>query len=457
MKNSLEQGKLGLRDCIAILVGGMIGSAIYSLSGLTMNFAGPAVIITWAVAGAILLMYGLIVAELSVRFPKSGGVFVFPAKSLGKNEQQGRIWGWFSAWGYLNANIVAIAFSAIYVGTYLGAGFPIFAGEKMQIILALVAIAFVTFLNLQKISITGKANTILVSGLVISMLIYVVIAFASGQMESSNFIPFFGQGILGKTGFIQAIPNAMVAYGSVVAIAFMVGEVKNPNRTVPKAVLISMSVVVSLYLLCIIATVGLVTVKTLQDMNLIFAPFVAAIITKLQSTPWLIQVISISAVLALLTTMLVVMAINARSLAAIADDQLIPSVFAKRGNKSGTPYVATLTIALISGIVSCFPQFTATIVNLGSLFAAITIVINIISLLVARKKFGFENLPYKAPGGTAMPVIAIILIVASYIPGIIQGGWLLWAFTGGWYLLGALILLYGIKVGYKTSGIRDEV
>lgn len=91
-----------------------------------MTAAGPAAIITWAIAAAIMLCYGLVCAELSTRFPKSGGVFVFPSKALGKTEEQGRLWGWISTWGYINANIVAIAFAAIYVGTYLSVGFPIF-------------------------------------------------------------------------------------------------------------------------------------------------------------------------------------------------------------------------------------------------------------------------------------------------------------------------------------------
>lgn len=79
-----DSGKLGLVACIAILTGGCIGSAIFSLSGMTMYYAGPAAIITWIVAAIILGCYGVQVAELSVRYPHSGGVYVFPAKSLGK-------------------------------------------------------------------------------------------------------------------------------------------------------------------------------------------------------------------------------------------------------------------------------------------------------------------------------------------------------------------------------------
>lgn len=98
-----DSGKLGLVACIAILTGGCIGSAIFSLSGMTMYYAGPAAIITWIVAAIILGCYGVQVAELSVRYPHSGGVYVFPAKSLGK------FWGYLAAWGYIISNFIAVS------------------------------------------------------------------------------------------------------------------------------------------------------------------------------------------------------------------------------------------------------------------------------------------------------------------------------------------------------------
>ena len=126
-----REGTLGLLSCVTIIVGGMMGSAIFSLSGITIYYAGPAAILSWVIAALVLFMYGLQVAELSTIFPKSGGVFVFPSRSLGKTERHGKIWGALSTWGYVNANIVAIAFAAIYVATYLGVGFPVFS--RLQI------------------------------------------------------------------------------------------------------------------------------------------------------------------------------------------------------------------------------------------------------------------------------------------------------------------------------------
>jgi len=118
-----EPKKLGLRDSTMILIGGMIGSAIFSLSGLTILSAGPASMISWVIAGIILFFYALQTAELSTIYPHSGGVYVFPAKALGKTHNQGRLNGWISSWAFLFGNVGGVAFSAMYIGIYLGVGF----------------------------------------------------------------------------------------------------------------------------------------------------------------------------------------------------------------------------------------------------------------------------------------------------------------------------------------------
>lgn len=420
-----------------MIVGGMIGSAIFSLTGLTIYNAGPAAILSWFIAAIIMLCYGLIIAELAVVFPKSGGVFVFPAKALGKTEKVGKLWGWISTWGYINANIVAIAFAAIYVGTYLSAGFPIFS--NMQVPLAITSIIIVFILNTLRFSVIGKTNTILVIGLALTLLIYAFVSFFTGEWDTTLLHPFFSQGTAGKTGFLASVPTAMVGYGSIVAIAFMVSEVKNPNKNVPRSMLIAMLIVFTLYTLVISATVGLVSAEFLEkNPGMRFIPLYAAVFTKLMSISWLAKLISISAILALVTTMLIVMALTSRAIAASAEGGIIPKKFAQLG-KTGTPLYATILVAIVSMIVSCFPQFTAQIVGLAAIFASLTISINCISFIESRRKFPPIEGNFRLPGGIFIPIFALTIIIICYIPDIIKGGWLLWTYSLGWYALGLLI------------------
>ena len=432
-----DSGKLGLVACIAILTGGCIGSAIFSLSGMTMYYAGPAAIITWIVAAIILGCYGVQVAELSVRYPRSGGVYVFPAKSLNK------FWGFAAAWGYIISNFIAVAFSAIYVATYLGVGFEALAG--LQIPLALASILFCVILNMMKVPDAGKFNNVLVGLLIITMLLFSGIALSHGNFNFDNFSNFFDGG-MGKTGWIQAIPNAMVAYGSVVAIAFMVGQVKDPNRTVPKSMAIALIIVVSLYLLMIVGTLGHITTQFLVDNpGMRFIPMFAAAWTSMTNVPWLSKLISVSAFIALITTMLVVQNLNALTIRAMAEDGALPKVLAK-SNKNGAPSAGIILAAVVAGILSCQPSWTELLVNLGSIAAAVTVVIVCYSLIASRKQMPSIEGNYKAPGGNALSWATIIVIVASYIPAIFNGGAKMWIFTAIIYIVGILIyFLYSKK------------
>lgn len=442
MKNNNEGGSLNLLAAVTMIAGGMIGSAIFSLSGLTMYSAGPAAILSWIIAALIMLCYGLVCAELATRFPKSGGVFVFPTKALGKNEKEGRFWGWISVWGYFNANIVAVAFAAIYVGTYLSVGFPVFEG--MQIPLAVGSVVLVYLMNIMKMSSLGKLNNVLVAGIVVTMLIYIITSVVTGSFQTSNLTPFFTQGAGGATGFISVVPTAMTGYGSIVAVSFMVQEVKNPNRNVPKAVLIAMSIVCLLYLGMIVATLGMISADFLaENPGMRFIPMYAAAFTKLASIPWMSKVISISALLALITTMLVVMSLTARAMKAVSDTQLLPSAFGQM-SKNSIPFFSTTVVAILAGIISLFPEFTEILVNLGALFAVMVTVMTNISLIVARKKFPLPEGAFKAPLGNALPWISLILTIVCNLSAILSGNVNVYVFTLGWYLIG--IIYYKLRV-----------
>lgn len=439
-----QNGKLGLLDSSTILIGGMIGSAIFSLSGITILNAGPASILSWIVAAAILFAYGLQTAELSTIYPHSGGIFVFPAKSLGSNEKQGRLWGWISTWAYLFGCWAGAAFSAIYVSIYLGVGFPAFG--KYQVPIAIAAVGICGLLNIVKFAVTGKANTLLTFGLAGTMIIFIVVALFSGQWDASMLTPFFTQGAEGTWGFMGAIPIAMVAYGSIVAVAFMVGEIKDPSKTVPKAMSIAMLVVVSLYVLVMVTVLGLVSSEFLQNNpGMAYIPLYAAAFTKLAAIPWLTKLISISAVLALITTILVVMALAARALQASAISGILPNFLAKNNEKTGVPLNAQIVVMLIVGVIAAFPKLTNLIVNLGSLCNAIVVAIVCLTIIAARKKNPSVQNSFKAPGGDILPIVTFIVIISAYIPGIMSGGWQLWAWTAGYFLVGMVLYSMGTK------------
>ena len=435
-----ENNKLGLLDSTTILIGGMIGSAIFSLSGMTIFNAGPASIISWIIAAVILFAYGLQTAELSTIYPSSGGVFVFPAKALGKSRKSRQIIGWISAWAYLFGCLGGAAFSATYVGTYLGVAFP--SLNNAQVVIALATVVICGLLNLFNLSVTGKANTALTILLVATLVVFVVIALFSGKWDTTLFTPFFTQGAAGTTGFLTAIPIAMVAYGSIVAVAFMVGQIKDPNKTVPKAMIIAMAIVATLYVLVMVAVLGLVSSQFLQENpGMAYIPLYAAAFTSLSSIPWLTKLISISAVLALFTTIIVLIQLASRTLQAAAQDKVLPKCFAKENEKTKVAVVPTIVVIIAIGLLAAFPSFTIMIVSMGALSSALVVAIICITVVAARKQHPHVEGGFKAPGGNALPVITLMVLVACYVPDIVNGGWQIWVYTAGYLLIGYIIYL----------------
>ena len=438
-----DKNKLGLVPCIALVAGGCIGSAIFSLSGMTMYYAGPAAIISWLISALIMGFYGMHVAELSVRFPKSGGTFVYPQKAFGGSK--GELLGFISAWGYIVSNIIAVAFSAIYVGTYLSAGFSAIT-DKMQIPLALIATAFCIVLNLLKITDAGRFNNILVGGLALTMIIYGCVAIFGGTFNSANFVPFMTQGIKGATGWITAIPVASVAYGSCIALAFMVEDIENPNKTIPKAIITGLIIVTCLYMLLIVGTLGNLNVGILMDDSNAFfryVPIFAALWTSaLGKYTFLAPLVSIAALLALVTTMLVLLAICSRNLQAIAQAGYFPKKLGENSS-NGVPAAATIVVGIFCLLLCLKPDWTEILVGLGALFSVITIVITVAALLKARQDTKLSADQYQAPGGHILPWLTILVLTLCYIPDIIAGSWKLLGFTVLIYAIGFVIYYIG--------------
>ncbi len=447
-----EQGKLGTLECIMILTGGMIGAAIFSLSGLTYAMAGAASIISWIIGGGILLLYGMQTAELCTIYPQSGGMFAFPYEALGKKRVSKEAWGWLAAWSLLNVNIFCAGSSAMYVSSYLGQSFPALANYTVAI--AVIWSVVCTLLCLFNITVAGRVNLVLTLALVALMLLYAVIGFTSGKFDPANYTPFFSRGSLGATGFVSAIPIAMLAYNAIVSVAFMMNQVKNPKKTVPQSMIIAMVFTLICYVLVIVSTIGLLAVEAFQDPTaawMQYVPLYAVAWFVLNNLPWLHYVITIAAVLALTTTMLVVIMTSGWTVQAAADKGLLPKSLAKVNEKTGTPVAAMALVGIVTTVVACFPGFISEVINCGAMTGAIAVVIIALTLLAARKQHTYVPGDFRLGGGAALPIITIALVVFFILPGLFQAC-RYWGLTLGWYAVGLVIFLL-CQIGAKNRTI----
>lgn len=425
----MAQNSLGTASCVNILVGGMIGSAIFSLSGLTMLNAGPASMITWLIAGFLMLAYGLLMAELASSYPISGGAYVFPRLAFGG--KKGKALGWMSCWCCILTNFAAIAFSAIYVGTYLSVAFP--WASELQVPLALAVIALCVVLNCIDFSTTGRINTCIVLLLIVSMAIYIINAFTSPTYDTSYLTPVFTQGIGGKAGFLSSVPTAIIGYSSISAIAFIVSEVRDPKRTVPRSMFISIVIVIAIYILMILATLGHVNVAFLnENPGFQYIPMFAVCFTKFPTFPLMAKALSIAATLALMTTMLVCTSINARIIHAAAQDGFFPKAFSKL-NRFEVPHMGTVVTGLVSAFIAAKPSLTSTIVDFGSLFNCITISLTILALMKTRLK-------EKRLSGLVLPSLILLILLVCNLSQ--MNGIGIWIYTAVSIAVGLLIFLF---------------
>ena len=419
---------MGLFSCVALIIGACIGSAIFSISGMTIWYAGPAAVVSWLVAAVIFGAYGLLVAELAGRYPRSGGVYVFPKRAIGG--AKGAFWGFVSGWGYIVSNMIAIAFSAIYVGAYLSAGFPgIGSGAAIPVAACLVAVAVI----LPGGGISQTVQNALVGVLLATMLVFCVAAFSCGGFDASVFNGFFTTGVKGAGGFVSAIPLAMLAYGGCLTVSFMVSEVAEPRRNVPRSLLIGLGLVALVYAMVIVAVVGTLPFSVLdRKEELRYIPLFAAISDGgLQGSPWLSKVVSVCGAAALLTTIIVLLRINARTMQAMSYEGLLPD-WLSRQNSRGAAWAAVLPMAAVCVALCFFSRWTEYLIVLGAVLNIVSMAITCISLLLSRKADGKSVL---------FPLATVAVLCACYIPEIIRGKADMWVFTAAVYAVGAALYL----------------
>ncbi len=436
----LKSGVLSLMDCMMIAIGGMVGSSIFTLSGVTYSLAGPAAILSWIIAGAVLLLYALNVAELATIYPESGGIYVYPYKVLGKTKSQKTFMGWLAAWSWLNTSVLGTAFSAIFVSHYLSAIIP--AAEKYQVLIAVLWIALCWLLNIKGIAFMGKVNLLLTFSLIGICLIYILVGIPAVDMN--NFKPFVGQGILGTQGIFTSIPIAMLAYGSIIAIASVAEEIKDPRKTIPKATGYSVLITVIMYSLILFVTFGLVPASDfISDEGAAYAPLHYATMRSLPGKPWLSTLVSVGALLAITTTMLVLVMDAGRTTMAAARSGLLPSFLSKIDSKSQVPVNAITVVSVIAAIIACFPQFTMQIIGTGSLCSGITVIILTITLIVNRKNNAQVEGAFRVPGGMLFPALTLIILAVT-LSKLERDAYIL---SGYWYLLGLAIFI----IAYLTN------
>jgi APA family basic amino acid/polyamine antiporter len=431
------QRVLGLWQLTAIGLGGIIGVGIFVLTGVAAaKHAGPAVIISFIIAGLASAAAALCYAEFAGLIPVAGSAYTYSYAVLG----EGAAWliGWDLLLEYtLVVSVVAIGWSGYMqeILQQLGVHLPLWAqgaqgtgtGHKVDLIAMIISLAIAGLLTLG-IEWGAKFNNLMV---VIKLVIVVfVIAVGSFFIHPANWHPFMPFGFNGLMGGAALVFFAVFGYDTLTTAA---EEAKNPQRDLPRAVVLSLTIALCLYIGMSLVVTGMAPYYTLNN---------AAPIAKAFShigLNWITFIISAAAIAGILSVLFSFMLAGSRIWFSMSRDGLLPKWFAKVHTKYQTPYRPTFIIGIITALVSGLTPINevAELVNIGTLAAFILICS---SIIVLRKKRPELERRFKTPFVPVVPLIGIafsIYLIIS-LPSITWIRFVVWMIIGF-----AIYLFYG--------------
>lgn len=396
-KGSGLKREIGLMEAITMVVGIVIGSGIFfKASSVFSNAGNPTLgILAWIVGGIITIASALTIAEIAAAIPKTGGIFVY-LKEL-YSEKWAFLFGWVQAVIYVPG--VAAALSIVFVtqATYF-----IALTAVQQKVLAIIMIFFITLINILSTKLGSKVQFVATIAKLIP--IFVIIVFGLLKGEANSFAAAsVASSSTGLAGFGAAILGTLWAYDGWVGVGNMAGELKNPKKDIPKAIIIGLTTIIAVYLLINIAIINVMPVSDVIASEKPASD--AAVILFGNSGAALIAAGIMISIFGALNGYLMT---GVRVPFAMAQDNLFPfaKFFGKVSDKFGTPSNALLFEAVIASLYVLSGSFEA-LTNLAVFAVWIFFVMAVYGIFILRSKHKDIERPYSVPLFPIVPIIGI--------------------------------------------------
>ncbi|MDT7789808.1 MAG: basic amino acid/polyamine antiporter, family [Pseudonocardiales bacterium] len=242
---------LNLTDAVFVGLGSMIGAGVFAVFAPASAAAGSALLVSLVIAGVIAFCNALSSAWLAAEYPQSGGTYVYGRERLG------RIWGDLAGWAFVLGKTASCAAMALTVGTYVGAPKPV----------AVAAIVVLTILNL-----TGVQKSAMVTRIIVIAVLLALAATTVTAKTATTTAEFKAAGILPAAALL------FFAFAGYARIATLGEEVKEPRKTIPRAVIIALAITLIVYAAVAVTALsalgGELATKTLADVSPALAPVI---------------------------------------------------------------------------------------------------------------------------------------------------------------------------------------
>ncbi|MGH3497156.1 MAG: amino acid permease [Nocardioidaceae bacterium] len=438
---------IGLWQLTAIGLGAIIGAGIFALAGpVAKTTAGPAVSISFIIAGIASACAALSYAEFGGLIPRAGSAYTYGYAVLGE------VVGWFIGWDLLLEYTAIVAVVAIGVSQYVtflldgfGVHLPAWmlgapgtgGGHHIDLFAVVLCLAVAWLLNLG-IKTSARIETYLV--FVKIVIVLAVIAVGVFYVKSDNLTPYFPYGFSGAATGAATVFFAVFGYD---AMSTAAEESKDAERNLPKAIVLSLAIAMVLYLLAATVLTGMQNYTQLSES--------AAYGVAFQSVglPTFAKVVAFGAIIGIITVLFSFSLGASRVWFAISRDGLLPSWFAKT-NRVNSPHRPVWIVGLVSaGIAGLVPiGDAAELTNIGILLAFV-----VVSVAVIVLRYRSPELPrtFRTPW---MPVTPLVGIAFSlWLVSKLQA--VTWLRFIVWFVIGALIYAF---YGYRHAKLaRGEV
>ena len=484
-----------LFDITMVGVGAMIGAGIFALTGIAAGIAGPALILAFCLNGLLTFCTAMVYAEVGSAIPAAGGGYLWAR--FGLPGPCAFLAGWMDWLAHAVAgSLYAVIFGAYFVWglqQIFGLGVPPTGAEHGDLgtlfglpawpfakaLTVFICIVFI-YINYRGSSETGKAGNIITVAKVIVIAIFIISGLvamlqggahetASDPTVGARFVPFMPNGF---TGVLVAMGLTFIAFEGYEIIVQAGEEVENPRRNIPKAVFLSLLIVIPIYILVAIVSLGALTIpQAVLDANPMWESnetwkYLAGLgetgvaVAANAFMPWGTGAILlvIGAVLSTMSALNATTFSSTRVSFAMGRDHYLPEAMASISPKTRTPVMALLASGVLITVVAVTLPVEKVAAATCVMFLLVFAAVNIASITIRRKYGDKLRYGYVVPLFPLIPIVAAVgqLAIAVFL---FIAEPLSMAITGGWMAIGLLIYyLYSQRQEheYRASAVLFE-
>ncbi len=402
--------ELNFWHIVFLTVGAIFGSAVAFVPVYVLAYGGPAGILAWPIAFLLILPIAFLYVELGTMWPRAGGIAYYPARSHGT--LVGLMNGWSTFIGYTLALPTQVAVVVEYIGLYYP---PLYSGgviTTLGIVVGILMLVLIFIVEIRHVRIIGNVNN---GFTIIKVLMMVIIALALiSFFDGKNWTLNGGFAPLGIPGIFLAISATIFAYAGFRQPIDYAEEVKEPGKVLPKAIGISLVIVMILYVLESLAFLGTINWTKLGfsagswgSLFSLGSPYTSASINVGLAAFGVLAVIVI--IIASFSDGLVYWGGAARVGNTMSRyDRYFPDFFSSL-SKRGIPFNAVVVVFAIAVFYLLLLPSFASLIGVFVDAVVISYAQSAISLAIFRKKYPTENRPYKLPAYKVMAPIAYVI------------------------------------------------